>query len=159
MGRRYSDIAKVASAIACRYVHAPAKGHGKMREVTAHAPPLVERLPSGSGRASVRIIERGAWTKSQIACTRPQPIGEWPNSCHAISDNLAISASQQKNQDVSRQILHWVLVRSKAYGIGTGAVIQHGRAGDLHLPRRGDEPAAPVPKAIAIEGDRHCGQS
>jgi hypothetical protein len=31
------------------------------------------------------------WTKSQIACTRPQPIGALANSAQAISDSLSVS--------------------------------------------------------------------
>src|SRR5690242_6296534 len=56
-GWRNTDVAKVTGAVSRGNVHASAKCHGKMHEIAAHATPFVERLPRGSSRTSVCIVE------------------------------------------------------------------------------------------------------
>ena len=56
--RRDPDVAEVAGAIPGRNVHAAAEGDRQMRVVAADALALFERLPRGSRRSGVLVVER-----------------------------------------------------------------------------------------------------
>ena len=64
-----------------------------MREIAADADALVEGLERGARRARLLVVERRMWpwTKSQIACTRPQPGGVSPNRSQAAWLSRSVS--------------------------------------------------------------------
>ena len=110
--RGHADVAEITGAIASRYVEAAAERDGQMREVSADALALVQRLQRGAGRACVLIAERSVLVhnqssclllsplpKSQMARTRPTPVGPWPKRLHATSASrfrFAVAAAKQK---------------------------------------------------------------
>jgi hypothetical protein len=55
---RHADVAEIACAIACGYVHAAAKRNCEMGEVAAHADAFPHRIAGGTGRTSVGVAER-----------------------------------------------------------------------------------------------------
>ena len=55
---RNADIAKIASTIARRNIHTPAKGDGEVGKIPAHAALLIINLPCRHGWVGVLVAER-----------------------------------------------------------------------------------------------------
>ena len=63
---RYADVAQVASAVACRNVHAAAECDGEVRVITADAGPLIESLP-GRLRGARMLVTKSDMLMDKVA--------------------------------------------------------------------------------------------
>src|ERR1700730_4348897 len=66
--------------------------------------------------------------------------------------SVAVSAAQEKDQTLLRQILYRMLVRRSCDDIGLTGILEEGRARYPDLSFGSDETGAPVAEAIAIVG-------
>lgn len=111
---QYADVTQVAGAVACRNVHAVAERDREVRVITADAGPLIESLPGRPCGAGV-LVTKGDMLMDEIA----DGLDASPSSGRFAEEvpsrlgqpiGFAISASQEKNQGLLGQILHWVLL-------------------------------------------------
>ena len=144
-GGRDADIAEIAGAVAGRNVHAAAEGDRQVGVVAAHAFALLERLPGRSRRSRILVAERdvamdpvadrldapgaGRRVAEQVPGDAGQPIG------------LAVTAAEQEDERLLREIFHGMLVLRLRDRIGLACIVQQ-----RHSPT-----AAPVPPARRCE--------
>ena len=126
-----------------------------MREVAAHAPAFLERLPRRSRRSGVLVVEgdvvmdvvadgldaarAGGRVAEQVPRDAGQPIG------------LAVSAAEQEDERLLGQIFHRVLMLGHGDRIGLARVVQHAQSADSRSrPAGATMRRAPVAEAIAV---------
>ena len=157
--RRYADIAQIAGAVARRDIHAAAERDRQMGEVPTHAGALLIGFPGGLGRTRVLVAEGEVVVDEVADRLHASPSGrrcreQAPGDLRQ-SVRLAITAAEQVQQRLFRQVLHRVLRRVGPDRIGVAGVVDDGMAGKADLPGRRDDPADPIAEQIVIARDRN----
>ena len=111
---RYADVAQVASAVACRNVHATTECGGEVRVITADAGSPFESLP-GRLRGAGVLVTKGNMLMDEIADSLDAPpsggrFAEEVPSHLGQQIGFAISASQEEHQGLLGQVLRRVLL-------------------------------------------------
>ena len=117
----------------------------------------------GLGRRARADSRSGSWecTKSQIACTRAQPGGVWPNSDHAASIRRSVSQYRLASRNTSASCGSsatscWRAAGSTASG---SPLIRDQRVGEnFELARRRHQAGADVAECVEIARERHRGR-
>jgi len=159
MRRRNSDVAEIAGAVARWNVHAAAERNGEMRIVAADALPLVEDLPCRHGRPRVLVSERDVMVNEIADRLDARPAGrrfieQLPRDV-GKPICFAIPAAEQIEEGLRWKILDCVLHGRRRDHVGQAAVAHRSVGRQAHAARRSNEPAAPVPEAVAVGRDRH----
>ena len=150
---------KIASAIACRDIHAAAQRDGKMGKVPAYAAPLDERLHGGPCRACMGIAEAQVIVHEIADRLNARPTGRRPAEIRPGEIHqalgLAITAGQKIHQRIVRQFADLMLAGGRIDLIGQTQIRHHRVGGNFNPPGRGGETAADVAERVQIAGDRH----
>jgi hypothetical protein len=127
LGRRYTDITKIAGAIARWNVHATTQSHRKVCEIATHPALLGESVPCRARRPRVFVTE-GQVLVHEIANGLDQrpPFGDIakkrPSSLEQ-SIGFAISTTEEINEHVRGKVLKKVLAGIVAHLVWCSTIV------------------------------------
>ena len=135
--RRNADVSQVTGGITGRYIHAAAERDGQVRKVAADAGLLVKALQRTAGRARRAVVEMDALVH-EIADrlnTRPAQRGRpemGPRKGQQLAVDLAITAGQQKLQNILGQFMRCVLVCAVVDRVWQATVVDPGMVAQVY---------------------------
>jgi hypothetical protein len=129
-----SDIAEIAGAIARRDVQAAAEGDRQMRVIPAHADALVIRLQGRAGGPRLLVVEGDMLVHKIAHRLYPGPargdVAEQSPGDLGQFIGLAITATQEEEQRVIRQVLDLVLPGIGGNRVGQPRILHRAGTGD-----------------------------
>src|SRR5712664_2080919 len=157
VGGRYTAVAEIACAIACRDIHTAAERDGQMCVIAADAFPFVEDLPRRLGRSRVSII-KGNMSMDEVADSlHAAPAGRSSGEqlpCRFRQEiGFTVSTSKQKHQGLFGQGLDCVLLGQGRDDVRRPGIVRQpmGRKAKATLWRQ--DAVAPVAEDVSIGGD------
>src|SRR5271166_2696504 len=142
-------------AIACRNVHAAAECDSKVRVVTTNTLGFFEDLPGGHGLARMLVAE-GDVAMDEIADrldarpSRRRAFEEFPGH-RGQAVGLAVTAAQEKDQRLGRQVLDRVLSGRRDNYIRQAGIMNDAISRQTHPAGGSDDAAAPIAERVAVD--------
>src|SRR6185312_17473921 len=141
-------------AVARRDVHAATEGHGKMREITADAGPVIKSFQRCAGHARVLVAEREMSVNVVADCLHTAP-SRWrlpkkiPRRLRQPI-GFAIPAPEQEDKRLLGQVRHRNLLRLGNDDVGQAGIADERIGRDTRAALGRNNASAPVAEAVSI---------